>query len=91
MNQTETVGFSVSTAAGSTFDVDACPVDASVGEVIPSLLEKMALPLNDADGSPASYSIRRNRDGMILNDGDVIGNVIQQGETCVLQPSIDAG
>jgi hypothetical protein len=71
--------------------VKACPVDASIGEVVPSVLSMMHLPPNDNEGNLASHTLRRDRDGAVLLESDMVGNVIEQDEQCVLQPNIDAG
>jgi hypothetical protein len=92
MSQNKTVSFEVRDVSGQkAAAVKGCPVDASVGEVVPSLLAMMHLPPNDDEGNPVSHTLRRDRDGAILHEADVVGNVIEQGERCVLQPSIDAG
>ncbi len=92
MNETKTISFQVRDISGQkATTVKACPVDASVGEVVPSLLSMMQLPPNDNEGNPVSHTLRRDRDGAVLLESDVVGNVIVQGEQCVLQPSIDAG
>lgn len=92
MSATKTVSFEVRDVSGqNATTVRGCPVDASVGEVVPSVLALMQLPPNDPEGNPVSHTLRRDRDGAILHEGDVVGNVIEQGERCVLQPSIDAG
>ena len=93
MTETKTISFfhvrDVSGQKATT--VRACPADASVGEVVPSLLTMMQLPPNDDEGNPVSHTLRRDRDGAILLESDVVGDVIEPGEQCVLQPSIDAG
>ncbi len=92
MSDNNTVSFDVRDVSGQkAATVRACPVDASVGEVVPSLLAMMQLPPNDVEGNPVSHTLRRDRDGAILHEGDVVGNVIVPGELCILQPSIDAG
>lgn len=92
MSDTATVTFEVRDVSGQkAATVKGCPVDASVGEVVPSLLEMMNLPPNDAEGNALSHTLRRDRDGAILHEADVVGEVIEPGEKCILQPSIDAG
>ena len=88
---TKTVSFEVRDISGQkTATVNDCPLNASVGEVIPALLALMSLPQNDMSG-PISHSLRRDSDGAILHDADVVGEVVQPGGKLVLQPSIDAG
>jgi hypothetical protein len=50
----------------------------------------MSLPRNDLSG-PISHSLRRDSDGAILHDADVVGEVVEPGGRLVLQPSVDAG
>ena len=92
MSSRTSVSFHVRDVSGqkATF-VRECPFDASVGEVVPSVVALMELPPNDEDGNPLSHTLRRDRDGAMLYEADVVGDVIEQGEQCVLQPSIDAG
>ncbi len=88
---TNTLSFEVRDISGQkSATVNDCPVDASISEVIPSLLALMDLPQNDSSG-PISHSLRRDSDGAILHDADVVGEVIQPGGRLVLQPSVDAG
>lgn len=92
MNKTQTMSFQVRDVSGQkAATVKDCPTEASVGEVVQSLLSTMDLPPNDSEGNPVSHALRRDRDGAILHEGDVVGRVLEQGELCILQPSIDAG
>ncbi len=88
---TKTTSFEVRDVSGQrSATVQDCPVDASVGEIIPALLGLMNLPQNDLSG-PVSHSLRRDSDGALLHDGDVVGEVVSPGSRLVLQPSVDAG
>jgi hypothetical protein len=88
---TSTLSFEVRDISGQkSHTVNDCPWDASIGEVIPALLDRMSLPRNDLSG-PISHSLRRDSDGAILHDADVVGEVVQPGGRLVLQPSVDAG
>ena len=71
--------------------VRECPFDASVGEVVPSVVALMEMPPRDPDGNPLSHVLRRDRDGAVLHEADVVGDVLEEDEQCVIQPSIDAG
>jgi hypothetical protein len=89
---TKTISFEVRDVSGQkSHVVNDCPEDASVSEVIPALLALMSLPQNDLGGGPITHSLRRDSDGTLLHDGDVVGEVVQPGGTLTLQPSIDAG
>jgi hypothetical protein len=88
---TKTMSFEVRDVSGQkSATVNDCPVDASVREVIPALLAQLSLPQNDLSG-PISHSLRRDSDGALLHDGDVVGEVVEPNSRLVLQPSIDAG
>jgi hypothetical protein len=88
---TKTMRFSVRDISGQrSATVDDCPEDASIGEIIPALLGLMSIPQHDESG-PVSHSLRRDSDGAILHDSDVVGDVLEPGSRLVLQPSIDAG
>ncbi|MGD0388428.1 MAG: hypothetical protein ABSC42_05675 [Tepidisphaeraceae bacterium] len=88
---TNTLSFEVRDISGQkSATVNDCPADACVSEVIPELLALMNLPQNDSSG-PISHSLRRDSDGAILHDADVVGDVVQPGTRLVLQPSVEAG
>lgn len=88
---TKTISFEVRDVSGQhSATVNDCPEDAAVSEVIPALLALMSLPQNDLSG-PISHSLRRDSDGALLHDADVVGEVVQPGGRLVLQPSVDAG
>ena len=92
MSDRKSVSFHVCDVSGQKgTTVKECPFDASIGEVVPSVVALMELPPNDEDGNPLTHTLRRDRDGAVLHEADVVGEVIEQGERCVLQPSIDAG
>ena len=86
-----TISFEVRDISGQkSATVNDCPLDASVREVIPALLALMSLPQNDLSG-PITHTLRRDSDGAILHDADVVGDVVQPGTRLVLQPSVEAG
>ena len=68
-----------------------CPADACIGELIPNLLESMSLPRIDTDGNPLTHTLRRDSDGAVLNDSEIVGTVLEEGADVVLQPDINAG
>ena len=65
--------------------------DATVGELISSLLPQMTLPRNDVSGRPLTYHARLEREGRHLHATEVVGDALQQEDRVTLQPNIDAG
>lgn len=65
--------------------------DATVGELISSLLPQMTLPRNDVSGRPLTYHARLEREGRHLHATEVVGDALQQEDRITLQPNIDAG
>jgi hypothetical protein len=89
---TATLSFNVRDVSGQrSATVRDCPTDACIGELIPNLLESMSLPRTDVDGNPLTHTLRRDSDGTVLNDGEIVGTVLEEGADVVLQPNIDAG
>jgi len=87
-----TLSFKVRDVSGQrSATVRDCPADACIGELIPNLLESMSLPRLDTDGNPLTHTLRRDSDGAMLNDGETVGTVLEEGADVVLQPNIDAG
>ena len=87
------VSFRVQDAAGQkAATIRGCPADATIGEIVPSVMEMLELPLNDMAGQPASCSLRRDRDGALLLDSDLVGDVLDpENEVLILQPNVEAG
>lgn len=73
------------------------PVDASVEDLISSCLSRMALPKNNAENRPLNYRAFRlygdtdGAEGEHLNATDIVGDVLENDDTVVLQPDIIAG
>jgi len=90
---TQSVSFQVRDVSGQkAATVKDCPPDASIGEVIPSVLAMLQLPPNDLSGQPISHALCRDRDGAILHDTDLVGDVLDPtNEVLILQPNVDAG
>jgi len=65
--------------------------DATIGELIQSLLAKMDLPPNDVEGRPLTYHARLDREGRHLHATETVGDALTEGDRLVLQPNIDAG
>jgi hypothetical protein len=73
------------------FKVPNEPAEATVGELIQSLLGQMNLPVNDTNGQPLAYQARLEREGRHLNAAERVGDALAAGDEVMLQPNIDAG
>ena len=88
----EDIGLEVSDVSGQKiFRVPKAPPDATVGELVNSLLPRMSLPVNDTNGQPLAYQARLEREGRHLNAAERIGDALAPGDKLMLQPNIDAG
>jgi hypothetical protein len=65
------------------------PREASLGEVIASVADRLRLPLNDAQGRPVTYAARAR--GASLNDSDRVGDVLEENEVVTLTQNVTAG
>ncbi len=65
--------------------------DASVGELVQSLIESLRLSPADASGRPLTYSALLQREGRHLFASERCGDAIQPGDQIVLAPSVEAG
>ncbi len=95
MTQTETLeGISLTVSDVSrqkVFRVPRAPAEATVGELVQSLLSQMNLPSNDPNGQPLAYQARLEREGRHLNAAERVGDALAAGDELMLQPNIDAG
>ena len=95
MAQAETlegISLTVSDVSGKkAFKVPKAPPDATVGELVHTLLSQMNLPANDSNGQPLAYQARLEREGRHLNAAERVGDALEQGDKLMLQPNIDAG
>jgi len=94
MSEAETIegiSLTVSDVSGQKVVRVKPPGDASVGELVHSLLSQMRLPANDSSGRALVYQARRQRDGQALHAAERIGDVLTAGDKVKLQPNIDAG
>ena len=73
------------------FRVPNAPVEATVGELVQSLLSRMSLPENDSSGRPLNYQARLEREGRHLHAAERVGDALETGDALTLQPNIDAG
>jgi hypothetical protein len=89
--QTTELGIQASDVSGQkVVSVRDIPADATVGELIRGLLDKMDLPQNEG-GRPLTYHARLEREGRHLQASELVGEALQEEDKIVLQPNIDAG
>jgi hypothetical protein len=92
MAETATLELTASDISGQkTVRARNVPADATVGEVLQTLLDKLGLERNDADGRPLSFHPRLEREGRHLNDSEIAGEALEPGDHLVIAPNIDAG
>ncbi len=65
------------------------PTDATVGELVASLMHELRLPANDSQGRPLTYSARARGEG--LADGDRVGDVLVEDDVVTLTQNVTAG
>ncbi len=89
---TGSLAFQASDVSGQkTLKLKGVPADASVGEVIQSLLPRMRLPPHDVEGRPLTYQVHLEREGRHLHASETVGDALQEDDHIVLQPNIMAG
>ena len=91
---TNTIRFEACDLSGQRFDISQAPADASVGEVVQSLVRLLSLTQLDADGQPIAYEARLERggsEGVLLRPADRVGDVLKEADRVRVQPSIEAG
>jgi hypothetical protein len=85
-------GFEVSDVTGQKImAVSDVPSEATVSEVVRSLIAQMRLPANDTEGRPLTYHARLDREGRHLLGSERVAEALQPGDRVVLQPNVDAG
>jgi len=64
----------------------------TVRELVDELVSQLKLPEAEPDGvTPISYSARRDSDGMALSASEKALDVLENNETVVLEPDVNAG
>jgi len=87
-----TLGLRVSDVTGQkSARASAVPLSSTIGELVQGLLAKMGLARIDADGRPLQYYGRLEREGRHLNNGELVGDSLQDDDELTLTPNIDAG
>lgn len=86
------IGLEVSDVTGQKVqNISRLAPDASVGDIVDGLLDRMRLPKNDVSGRPLTYHARLEREGRHLHASERAADALQTGDRLVLQPNIDAG
>ncbi len=67
------------------------PREATIGEWVEGLVNKLGLRRKDGDGNPYVYRPRLEREGRHLNPGEIVGEVLQEDDHVVLHPNVNAG
>jgi len=65
------------------------PCDATVGELIGSVANRLRLPANDSQGRPVTYAARAR--GASLTESDKVGEVLEDNEVVTLTQNVTAG
>jgi hypothetical protein len=65
------------------------PRDATVGELIGSVANRLRLPVNDSQGRAVTYAARTA--GTSLNESDRVGEVLEENEVVTLTQNVTAG
>lgn len=65
------------------------PKEATVGDLLGSLVSELRLPINDSQGRPVSYAARLR--GESLAESDIVGEAIQEGDEVTLTQNVTAG
>ncbi len=71
--------------------VEEVPHDATVGEVVQSLLAELGLPVEDADGRPLSYQALLEREQRHVHATERVGDALLPNDSLTLHPNIQAG
>lgn len=71
--------------------VTSMPPEATVSDLVHSLIGRMRLPGNDAAGRPLTYHARHDGQGRHLLGSEQVADVVEPGDRLVLQPNVDAG
>ena len=66
-------------------------MEATVGEMVKSLLARMSLVSSDGDGRPLEYRARLEREGRQLHGSELVRDVLEPDDELVLTPQINAG
>jgi hypothetical protein len=65
------------------------PTDATVGDLVGSLMHELRLPANDSQGRSLTYSARAR--GESLAENDRVGDVLVEDDVVTLTQNVTAG
>ena len=65
--------------------------EATVGELIRGLVERMGLTSENAETIDEVYHAFSGREGRHLRSAEIIGDVIEEGDEITLRPDVQAG
>jgi len=65
------------------------PHDATLGELIAGVTNRLRLPANDSQGRPVTYAARSA--GVSLHESDRVGDVLQENAVVTLTQNVTAG
>lgn len=92
MIRPETLDLTASDVGGTKrFRARAIAPEATVGELVETLVPRMHLPRTDASQRPLNYHARLEREGRHLHASERIGEALRTGDEISLHPNVDAG
>jgi hypothetical protein len=74
-----------------TATIDNVPADATVGDLMASVLSELKLPKNDQSGRPLVYQPLNQTAGRHLNVVEKVGEAVSPDDHIVLHPDVSAG
>ena len=69
----------------------AAPVDASMRELVGSLVRGMGLPERDSAGEPQVFHLYLDRQGRHLRPDESVREALRDGDELTLHPDVQAG
>ena len=87
----EDMGITASDVTGQRTGSVRAQREATIGEWVDGLVNKLGLRRKDRDGNPYVYRPRLEREGRHLNPGEIVGEVLQEADHVVLHPNVNAG
>ncbi len=65
--------------------------DATVRDLVAELVDRLGLSRHSPSGAEYAFYARSDREGRYLLEREILGDVLQPGDTLTIQPSIVAG
>ena len=87
----EPMELEVGDMTGRRFRSSDVSADSTIGEALKRFLPRLGLSLQDRDGNPQTFRIRRDRDGQNLFSSDRVGDALAPGESVTVERFIQAG